>query len=545
MSTPNVVTRFAPSPTGYLHVGGARTALFNWLLAKHTGGKFLLRIEDTDLARSTDDATRQLLSDLKWLGLNWDNAELVYQSKRLSIYNKLIDQLISDGKAYEAWETPAELDSMRQQAARAKRPFIYKRPTYTPDMMKRFTDENRTPVIRFAMPVKEYRFHDLTLGKDVVQTQYEVQDFVIRKGDGMPTYHFGVVVDDAEMGITHVLRGLEHLLNTVNHIGLQEALGYPRPIYAHLSVMLNPETGEKLSKRDRDRRIRKRVQDWMRSTKKTSDEVAALTGIEKSRLEDWIKTDTMQLDLSEQPKVMKVVGLTEGDLPEIMIHDFRRNGYVPEVLNNFLALQGWSPGGDLEHMTMDKMVELFGLDRINSANPKFNREKLKSFSTEFFGKAPMDRQVSALRDYLSVNPESPLNRATDGDLAKLLHMNAGFHVLREVDEKSSFFFTDDDQIQYAPDAIEKVLKKNDKQGLNALVAVQPVLGEVTDWTTANLESAVKSYCEKTGLGLGKVAQPIRVAVSGTAVSPPIFESLEFLGKEKTLTRIARCIANAA
>jgi glutamyl/glutaminyl-tRNA synthetase len=544
MSTPNVVTRFAPSPTGYLHVGGARTALFNWLLAKHTGGKFLLRIEDTDLARSTEDATRQLLSDLQWLGLNWDNAELVYQSKRLPIYNKLIDQLISDGKAYEAWETSAELDSMRQQAAKAKRPFIYRRPTYTPDLLKRFKDEGRTPVIRFAMPVKEYRFHDMTLGKEIVQTQYEVQDFVIRKGDGMPTYHFGVVVDDAEMGITHILRGLEHLLNTVNHIGLQEALGYPRPIYAHLSVMLNPESGEKLSKRDRDRRIRKRVQDWMRSTKKTSDEMAALTGLDKSRLEDWIKTDTMQLDLTEQPRVMKAVGLTEGDLPEIMIHDFRRNGYVPEVLNNFLALQGWSPGGDLEHMTMDKMVELFSLDRINSANPKFNREKLKSFSTEFFGKAPMDRQVSALRDYLSVNPESPLNRATDSDLAKLLHMNAGFHVLREVDEKSSFFFTEDDKIEYAPDAIEKVLKKNEKQGLNALIAIQSVLGEVSDWTTANLESAVKTYCEKTGLGLGKVAQPIRVAVSGSAVSPPIFESLEFLGREKTLSRIARCISIA-
>jgi len=322
MSTPTVVTRFAPSPTGYLHVGGARTALFNWLLARRTGGKFLLRIEDTDLARSTEDATRQLLSDLQWLGLQWDNADLVYQSKRLDIYNKLIDQLIGQGKAYEAWETPAELDSMRAQAAKAKRPFIYKRPTYTPDLLKRFRDENRTPVIRFAMPVKEYRFHDLTLGKEIVQTQYEVQDFVIRKGDGMPTYHFGVVVDDAEMGITHVLRGLEHLLNTVNHIGLQEALGYPRPIYAHLSVMLNPETGEKLSKRDRDRRIRKRVQEWMRSTKKTSDELAALTWIEKSRLEDWIKTDTMQLELTEQPKVMKVVGLSEGDLPEIMIRRF-------------------------------------------------------------------------------------------------------------------------------------------------------------------------------------------------------------------------------
>ncbi len=541
MSNPTVVTRFAPSPTGYLHVGGARTALFNWLLARHTGGKFLLRIEDTDLARSTDDATRQLLSDLQWLGLQWDNSELVFQSRRLDIYNKLIDGLMAEGKAYEAWESNVELDAMRQQAQRAKRPFIYKRTTYTPDLLKRFQDEGRKPVIRFAMPVKEYRFHDITLGKDVVQTPYEVQDFVIRKGDGMPTYHFGVVVDDAEMGVTHILRGLEHLLNTVNHIALQEALGYPRPIYAHLSVMLNPETGEKLSKRDRDRRIRKRVQEWTRSTKKTIDDVAGSAGLDRSRLHDWLNTDTMQLDLTEQPKVMAVVGLTEGDLPEIMIHDFRRNGYVPEVLLNFLALQGWSPGGDREQMTIEEMVQLFSLDRINSANPKFNREKLKSFSTDFFSKAPPTRLVAAMRDYLSVNSDSPLNRATDDELAKLLHMNAGFHILREVDEKSRFFFTPNDEIAYAPDAVEKVLLKNEKQGLIALSTVREILAVASEWSAAALEAAVKAYCEQSGLGLGKVAQPIRVAVSGTAVSPPIFESLEFLGQEKTLARIDRCI----
>jgi len=538
-----VVTRFAPSPTGYLHVGGARTALFNWLLAKHTGGKFLLRIEDTDLARSTDEATRQLLEDLKWLGLNWDNAELVFQSKRLDLYNKLIDGLIADGKAYEAWESTAELDSMRQQAARAKRPFIYKRQTYTTDQLRKFKDEGRTPVVRFAMPVKEYRFHDITLGKDIVQSQYEVQDFVIRKSDGMPTYHFGVVVDDAEMGVKYILRGLEHLLNTVNHIALQEALGYERPTYAHLSVMLNPENGEKLSKRDRDRRIRKRVADWTRSTKKTIDDVAAVSGLPAVRLNEWFTTDTMQLDLSEQPKVMKVVGLTEGDLPEIMIHDFRRNGYVPEVLLNFLALQGWSPGGDREQMTIAEMVELFSLDRIISSNPKFNREKLKSFSTDFFAKAPKERLISAMRDYLKVNPESPLNGATDEQLDKVLTMNVGFHILREVDEKSRFLFQPDDAIAFAPDAIEKVLLKNDRQGLTALRDIRTVLSDAPNWSAHDaLEAVVKTFCESKSLGLGKVAQPLRVAISGTAVSPPIFDCLVFLGNEKTLARIDRCLA---
>jgi glutamyl/glutaminyl-tRNA synthetase len=246
------------------------------------------------------------------------------QSKRVDIYNKLIDDLLARGLAYEAWESNEELEAMREQAKRAKRPFIYRKRQYTADEIAKFQAEGRKPVIRFQMPVQEYRFHDVVLGKDVVQPAAESQDFVIRKTDGMPTYHFGVVVDDAEMGITHVLRGLEHLKNTFNHIALQEALGYPRPIYAHLSVMLNPETGEKLSKRDRDRRIRKRTQEVMRSTKKSVEDIAAACGFSPRSPEEWLDTDTIQLDLTSKPKVMQVVGLKEYDLPEIMIHDFRR-----------------------------------------------------------------------------------------------------------------------------------------------------------------------------------------------------------------------------
>ncbi|HEX8339839.1 MAG TPA: glutamate--tRNA ligase [Tepidisphaeraceae bacterium] len=540
-----IVTRFAPSPTGYLHVGGARTALFNWLLARNTGGTFLLRIEDTDLARSTEDASRQLLEDLRWLGLEWDNPEPMQQSKRLDIYNKLIDDLVGRGLAYEAWESPEELDAMRQQAQKAKRPFIYRKRQYTADELAKFKADGRRPIIRFQMPVQEYRFHDVVLAKDVVQPAAESQDFVIRKTDGMPTYHFGVVVDDADMGITHVLRGLEHLKNTFNHIALQEALGYPRPIYAHLSVMLNPENGEKLSKRDRDRRIRKRAQEVIRSTKKPIGELAAASGIPEDRFKEWLETDTVQLDLTEQPKVMRVVGLKEYDLPEIMIHDFRKNGYTPEVLNNFLALLGWSPGGDVERMTMAELTAKFGLDRINPSNPKFNREKLKSFSTDFYAEAPIERQLSAFRDYLSVNPQSPLTRATDAQLTAILRMSRGYHTLAEVDDKAAFFLTGPDEIAYDPASIEKVLHKNDRAGLKALTEVRGVLGGHDDWSDCSaIEHAVKAYCDSTGQGLGKVAQPVRVAISGTAISPPIFDSLVLLGKEGTLRRIDRCLAVA-
>src|SRR3954470_11812655 len=254
---PDVVTRFAPWPTGYLHVGGARTALFSWLLARHAGGRFLLRIEDTDLARSTEQATLQLLEDLRWLGLHWDNPELVFQSKRVDVYNRIIDDLIARGLAYKAYETPEEMAEIRKAAEREKRQFVYRRREIPKATLDQYEREGRAHVVRFAMPVKEYRFTDEVLG-EIVMPADEAQDFVIRKADGMPTYHFAVVVDDEAMNITHVLRGQEHVKNTFNHIALQEALGYARPAYAHLTTIQNPD-GSKMGKRDRDKAIRQRT----------------------------------------------------------------------------------------------------------------------------------------------------------------------------------------------------------------------------------------------------------------------------------------------
>ena len=535
-----VVTRFAPSPTGYLHVGGARTALFSWLLARHFGGEFLLRIEDTDLARSTEQSAAQLLEDLKWLGLQWDNPEPVYQSKRLATYNRIIEDLIARGLAYKAFETREELAALQKEAEQQKRAYLYRRPVVTDAQVRESEVEGRPHVVRFAMPVKDYRFDDAVLGPNQGVGPGQVQDFVIRKSDGMPTFHFAVVVDDAEMGVTHVLRGQEHLLNTVNHIALQEALGYPRPVYAHLPVILAPETGEKLSKRDRDRKIRQRAHEWQKSQKKTPAELASLAGLAEERVADWLANDKKQLDLQEQPGVMKVVGLKETDLPEIMVHDFRKSGYLPEVLNNFLALLGWSPGGDRERMSMDELVQRFNLEGVGKSNAKFNREKLLDFNTKASADATVERLVLAFRDYLEVNPDSPLNAATDEELARLLAMRKGFRVLRDVDEPSRFLFMRDEQIAYEPAAVEKVLKKQD--GFTVLKDLRPLLAATATWTAAALDAAVKQYSEQKQLGLGKVAQPIRVAVSGSTVSPPIFESLEFLGRERTLARIDRCLA---
>lgn len=534
-----VVTRFAPSPTGYLHVGGARTALFSWLLARHHGGAFLLRIEDTDLARSTEQATTQLLEDLRWLGLHWDNAsDLVYQSKRKKIYNAIIESLLSRNLAYKAYETPEELDAMRKSAEREKRQFVYRRRQITDAEIRRFETEGRPHVVRFATPVKEYRFRDEVLGKDIVQPEAEVQDFVIRKADGMPTYHFAVVVDDAEMQITHILRGQEHTKNTFNHIALQEALGYVRPIYGHLPIIMNLD-GSKMGKRDRDKKIRQAAQNWLKNSKNTPQQLADAASIESSRFEAWLKDSQKQLDLPEQSAVMHVVGLKETDLPEILVHDFRRNGYIPDALLNFLALLGWNPGGDRERMTIDEMVQLFTIEGIGKSNAKFDRSKLLAFNTRHGESTPPAQLVGPFRAYLQVNPDSPLNSATDEQLAKLLEMKKGFRLLREVDEASRFLFVADDAIVYDADAVDKVLRKNN--GLEVLRDLQSLLEPQADFSHAALEQTIQKYGEQKQLGLGKIAQPLRVAVTGNTVSPPIFQSLEMLGRDRTLRRIEQCV----
>jgi len=543
MPAQTIVTRFAPSPTGYLHVGGARTALFAWLAARHSGGRFLLRIEDTDLARSTEQATQQLLEDLRWLGLHWDNQELMFQSQRKSIYDAIIDQLIARDLAYKAYETADELAAMRKQAEQQKHDFIYRRPAISDEQRRRYESEDRPHVVRFAMPVRDYSFHDVVLDKDITLPASQVQDFVIRKTDGMPTYHFAVVVDDAEMGITHVLRGQEHLLNTINHIALQEALGYSRPIYGHLPIILNID-GSKMGKRDRDKKIRHHANLWLKSTKTDIVGLASAAGLRYERLREWLDDPQKQLDIPEQAAVMRIVGLRESGLPEILVNDFRKNGYLPEALLNFLALLGWNPGGDRERMSVGQIVELFRIEDINKSNAKFNREKLLAFNTEACAAASGQRLLKAMREYLAVNPDSPLNSADDAAIGRVLRMKPGFRTLREVDEQTRFLFVPDEQIAPSAADLEKVLRKNNNQGLAALREIRPILGSVDDWTAAALDAAVKAYAEQRQLGLGKVAQPLRLAITGSTISPPIFECLEFLGRPRTLSRVERCIASA-
>ena len=537
-------TRFAPSPTGYLHIGGARTALFNYLLARRTGGAFLLRIEDTDQTRNIAGAEAKLLEDLRWLGLQWDEGPEVggdcgpyYQSQRVERYQQVARQLLDEGKAYYAFETREQLDALRKQAEAAKANFRYPRPDPLPTAADadRARGEGRPVVLRLLMPQRDFVVQDEILGPVTVGAD-ELDDFVLLKADGWPTYHFAVVVDDQDMRITHVLRGQEHLINTPKHIALQEALGYATPAYAHLPIILSGG-GSKMSKREKDKAVREALQMAEKSGGVDVEALAATAGCDDEAFARWRKKKS-PLDAAGLEALAAALHV---ELPEIDIHDFRASGYLPEVIVNFIALLGWSPGGDREKMTLDEMTALFDIARIGKTSARFDRDKLLSFNTDALRAATLERQLAGFRDFLAANPNSPLAGCDDAVLTRLLQISEGFRIYRDLEHKAGALFIDDERITYDEQAVKKVLLKGDGAGVSALRDLLPLFQEIQDWSVATLDETVRNYAESNQLGLGKVAQPLRVAVTGNTVSPPIADTLELLGKDRTLRRIQRTL----
>jgi glutamyl-tRNA synthetase len=479
-------TRFAPSPTGHLHVGGARTALFNYVLARQTGGTFLLRIEDTDRARHDEAAVAKITQDLRWLGLEWDEGIEIggpdgpyRQSERLDVYARYVDQLLDAGRAYYAFETPEELDAMRRKAQAETGGFRYARPERPPTAAEAETAraDGRPVVVRFLVPARDVTIHDDAFG-EVTMPASEFEDFVIRKADGYPTFYLANVADDALMGVNYVCRGQEFLAQTWRQVLLREALGFAEPRYCHLPLIVDMQ-GRKLSKREGD-------------------------------------TD---------------------------VHAFRAAGYLPEVMVNFLALLGWRPGGNREKLTMDDLVELFGVDRIGKANAKFDRDKLLAFNTDAVAAADEDRLLAGFRDYLSLNPDAAGRIPADDDelLRRLLRANKGFRTFADIPAKCGVLFGPDDAYEYDEKAVRKVLQKGEGAGYAVLADVRQKLA-ACEWTREALEALIKGYCQERDLGMNKVAQPIRVAVTGRTISPPIYDTLLFLGRQKALARIDRCLA---
>jgi glutamyl/glutaminyl-tRNA synthetase len=532
-----VVTRFAPSPTGYLHVGGARTALFNWLWARRMGGTFILRIEDTDQKRNTPTAMQQVIDDLRWLGIDWDEGPEIegpngpyLQSQRKDIYEKYIKQLIYEKKAYYCFETPEELDAQRKQAEAQKEGFAYKRPEKFPSFeeAEKARAEGKPVTVRFAVPQDEPMVVEDIVRGQITFGAGEISDFIIQKSDGFPTYNFACVVDDNLMKITHVIRGQEHLMNTPGQQALWKALfpDVPLPQYAHMSVTVS-DSGGKLSKRERPKALRTAI-------KATQD-------IDMTKLSDAGDITSEQLDsfirgktTPDMPVIDKIAEYLDVPLPEINIVDFFKSGYLPETMVNFLALLGWNPGDNREIMPARELIDSFDLSRLSKSNSLFDRKKLLAFNTEHIKMTPQEKVLQHLRAYLkTVN--SPVNSADDELLSKIVKLCEGARSLADIERKCRFLFMANDEIQYDKKAVKKVLLKND--GLVMLTIIRDKLAEMEQLTEQAIEDMLRSLAEEKQVGLGKVAQPLRVAICGTTVSLQIFDSVQMLGKENTIARI--------
>ncbi len=545
-----VRTRFAPSPSGHLHVGGARTALFCRAYARGRGGKFVLRIEDTDQRRSSDAAVANICRDLYWLGLTWDEGPEFAdcpgcgggetgpyrQSERLDIYNAQIERMIAEGTAYYAFDTAEELDAQRQAARAAGRPYRYDRSALAlskAEVEARLA-RGEPAVVRFRAPEGPVTIVDEVLGETVVPAE-EIDDFIIRKADGYPTYHFAVVVDDELMLITHVIRAQEHYKNTARHMLLQDALGFRRPVYAHLAVMTNLD-GSKMSKRDKDKALRAAVKEH------------GLTGppagtIAPDLFAEWLADKDRQLEFEESQRLAEALGV---HLPEINVDDFRRSGYLPSALCNFLALHGWNPGEDIEKFDMAFLEERFNFDRVQKASAKFDRAKLLSFNLDALAALPPEAFAAGLRAHGEANHSEFMRRfdAAQFDLFARINQSRS----KTFDDPfidGRFFIVPDESIEWPADekSIRKAMTGGEPDGLTHLRHLLPTLEGLAEWTTEALEGAVNGYAAEHAEGkLGKVAQPLRIAVSGSTVSPAIFETLAILGRQSTLTRIRRCIA---
>jgi glutamyl/glutaminyl-tRNA synthetase len=576
MPTNPTITRFAPSPTGHLHIGGARTALFCWAYARRHHGRFLLRIEDTDQARSSEAAARGILADLAWLNIQWDEGPEFqpdsgtgvspvfggdprhtgpfYQSQRKEIYNTHFQKLLGSGDAYPAFDTPDELAAMRKTAEAEKKTFIYRQsPDY--DHAAALERAKTEPhVLRFKMPGVPITVEDQVLGSVTFPPQ-ELDDFVIRKTDGFPTYHFAVVVDDAAMGITHVLRGQEHLNNTPRHIALQQALALPTPAYAHMPLIFNADS-TKMSKRDKDKAAKKAIREagitTIEQLKSTSPDRkgGVLQSISETDFTQWLKDKRRQLPREELEAVAAAIHL---HLPEIDVEDFHAAGYLPEVLCNFLALLGWNPGlknddgTDLERFDMTFLAEHFETDRIGKTQSKFDRDKLLAFNADTIQHTLTDEAFAALwLDWAETFDEN-LAAWAKADPARWSIAAAAARprtkTFRDAGSAIAFAFIDTETISYDEKAVKKFIHKGEPTGLETLARLRPVIAALDTWTPDSIDTALASFAETNTLGMGKVAQPLRIAITGTGISPGLGHTLTLLTRETALARIDRALKN--
>jgi glutamyl/glutaminyl-tRNA synthetase len=531
-------TRFAPSPTGSLHVGGVRTALYCWLWSKKHGSPFILRIEDTDQARSTDEATVGLLRDLRWVGLDWDEGperpQAPYgpylQSQRLALYDQYVEALLASGHAYEAWESGDELAAMRKAAEDAKQNFRFRKPDYSAADLARFKAEGRVPVVRLKSPGRAVTVQDRILGPVTAEADI-LDDLVIRKADGFPTYHFAVVIDDHLMHIELILRGQEHLMNTHKHELIYEALGWAPVPAGHLPTIANP-TGGKMSKRDKAKVAREAAKAALKA--RGSDDLGWLSeasGCSVDELRGFVAKQHDRINTAEA-----VARALSVELPMIEVMDFRRAGVLPEALLNYLALLGWSPGDDREVLSLEELVQLFDIERVNKTAARFDPTKLQWMSGEYMKTLPVERLLQHMAEWLEVCP-SPVAACDDAHRRLLLEMyRPRAATFGELDRMARFFF--EAPTTWDAKQVQKQLLADG--GAERLRLARSAFVDAP-WTSEGLKEAVDRLCATTETPLGKWAQPLRVAVTGTGVSPDLYSTLVFLGREETVRRIDACL----
>lgn len=473
--TSQVRVRIAPSPTGFFHVGSARTALYNWLYARHHKGRFILRVEDTDVERSSRDMINVILEGLTWLGLDWDEGPH-FQSQRLDLYTRYVDKLLKTNQAYYCYCNPNDLEKEKQEAYKNKRDWRYDRRCLRLSKAEREAKERaKTPrAVRFLVPDHAVAFTDIVHGK-VEREAENIEDFVIMRANLMPTYNLACMVDDHDMGISHVIRAVDHITNTPKQILLYDALGLPKPTFAHLPLILGQDK-KKLSKRH--------------------GAVSLMTYCER--------------------------------------------GFMPEAMVNFLALLGWSPGGDKEIMDLAEIVDLFSLERINSANAIFDVQKLEWMNGQYIYKLTDEDLVQKVKPHIinaGLMTEDAFNERCNW-VQQVCHlMKPRLKVLSDFVDGAGFFFKED--FTYEKDALEKHLNTN---AITRAKDFAKILEPVTPFNAATIEQTLRTFAQRKQIKARELIHPLRVFITGKEGGPGLFETFEVIGKNRCISRIRKIVA---
>ena len=464
----DIRVRFAPSPTGHLHIGGARTALFNWLFARHTGGRFVLRIEDTDTTRSTDEYIESIMEGLKWLGLDWDEGPF-RQTERTGLHVAAVNKLLENGNAYYCYCSPEELEARRQEAQKSGKPLRYDRRCRE----RKEPIEGIKPTVRFAMPLEGTLVINDMIKGGVTFNNEELDDLIIMRSDGTPTYNLVVVEDDVDMGITHVIRGDDHLNNTPKQAHIYRALGHEMPTFAHLPMIL---------------------------------------GSDKARL-------------SKRHGATSVIA-------------YRDEGYLADALINYLVRLGWSHG-DQEVFSREELIEFFSFDSVGRSAAVFNPEKLLWLNAEYIKTTPPEKLAELVKPFLIIDGTvsddwSPERAWLAKAIGTLIERAKD---LKELAVALRYYILE--TVEFEDKARKKFLKPETGE---LLEEARSAIEKMDDFNAAALEDMFKAICERRELGLGKLAQPVRVAVTGGTASPGIFDVLEIVGRERTLLRLQKAIS---